>query len=168
MTHITCMMQVSQESPVQILTRLIILYFFQVVLILYVQYSLVGNKNQLNKLLLIFCNENEQSTIYLDFLFRGSTIHTSSHSQETFYTCHQKVCNLPANLYHITPICIDTNSCYITLICIYLYIIINTPNETEYAYSLELELNPTCCRSVLQLVFFLSLYLSFLLINTCK
>ena len=71
-----------------------------------------------------------------------------------FYTCHQKVCNLPANLYHITPICIDTNSCYITLICIYLYIIINTPNETEYAYSLELELNPTFCRSVLWLVFF--------------
>jgi len=33
-------------------------------------------------------------------------------------------------------------------------VIINALNETEHAYSLELELNPTFCRFVVHFVFF--------------
>ena len=56
------------------------------------------------------------------------------------------------------------NTLYIAPICIYLYIISNALNETDDAYSLQVELNPTLCRSVLQLVFFVV----FLFIKTCK
>jgi len=49
---------------------------------------------------------------------------------------------VPANSYHIAPI------------CIYLHIIINALNETEDAYAIELNVNPTFCRSVLLLIFF--------------
>jgi hypothetical protein len=60
---------------------------------------------------------------------QGSTIHTSSHqplaSKETFCTRQQKYVTCQINK--------DTNSYYITSICIYLYIIINPLNETEHA-----------------------------------
>ena len=67
---------------------------------------------------------------------------------------------------YITPIICITNSYYIAPICIYLYIIINALNETEHAYSLELELDPTFCRFVLH--FFVVFALVFLFIKTCK
>jgi hypothetical protein len=60
---------------------------------------------------------------------------------------------------HTLPKCIDTNSYYITPICIYLYIIINVLNEAEDAYSLEKELNPSLWRCVLHIFFFVGLYL---------
>ena len=62
-----------------------------------------------------------------------------------------------------TPKCIDTNSYYITPICINLYTIINALNETGDAYSLEL--SPTFCRSVCNSECFPPVY-SFLLDKT--
>ena len=62
-------------------------------------------------------------------IHQGSTIHTRSHmplaSKETFFTRQQKYVTCQINK--------DTNSYYITSICIYLYIIMNPVNETEHA-----------------------------------